>query len=98
MTFKFVQNIGKMDRRTCDRKFDTEKEIEAVIWIYNRIVSLITNFEDIRRFTKGEKIMKDGMKKVAIPSSVALYNECKIGEDLFDNLMDAYFSSIQGKK
>ncbi|GBL72870.1 hypothetical protein AVEN_128065-1 [Araneus ventricosus] len=52
--------LGKMDRGTSDRKFDTKNEIAAVCWNDNRVVSLITNFEDTRCFKKVESRMKGG--------------------------------------
>ncbi|GBL60244.1 PiggyBac transposable element-derived protein 3 [Araneus ventricosus] len=87
-----------MDRGTSDRKFDTKNEIAAVRWSDNRVVSLITNFEDTRCFTKVERRMKRGKQKVDVPSCVVSYNKYKNGVDLFDNHMETYFSSIQGKK
>ncbi|GBM38923.1 PiggyBac transposable element-derived protein 3 [Araneus ventricosus] len=90
--------LGKMDRGTSDRKFDTKNEIAAVRWNDNRVVSLITNFEDTRCFTKVERRMKGGKQKVDVPSCVVSYNKYKNGVDLFDNHMETYFSSIQGKQ
>ncbi|GBN82213.1 PiggyBac transposable element-derived protein 3 [Araneus ventricosus] len=90
--------LGKMDRGTSDRKFDTKNEIAAVRWNDNRVVSLINNFEDTRCFTKVERRMKGGKQKVDVPSCVVSYNKYKNCVDLFDNHMETYFSSIQGKK
>lgn len=86
--------LRKMDRGTSDRKFDTKNEIAAVRWNDNRFVSLITNFEDTRCFTKVERRMKGGKQKVDIPSCVVSYNKYKNGVDLFKNLIGAYFCSI----
>ncbi|GBL99244.1 PiggyBac transposable element-derived protein 3 [Araneus ventricosus] len=69
--------LGKMDHGTSDRKFDTKNEIAAVLWNDNRVVSLITNFEDTRCFTKVERRMKGGKQKVEVPSCVASYNKYK---------------------
>ncbi|GBM56142.1 hypothetical protein AVEN_107721-1 [Araneus ventricosus] len=87
--------LGKMDRGTSDRKFDTKNEIAAVRWNDNRVVSLITNFEDTRCFTKVDRRMKCGKQKVDIPSCVVSYNKYKNDVDMFDNHMETYFSSIQ---
>ncbi len=92
------KTLGKMDRGTSDRKFDTKNEIAVVRWNDNRVVSLITNFEDTRCFSKVERRMKGGKQKVDIPSCVVSYNKYKNGVDLFDNHVETYFSSIQGKK
>ncbi|GBO21721.1 hypothetical protein AVEN_74148-1 [Araneus ventricosus] len=69
--------LGKMDRGTSDRKFDTKNEIAAVRWNDSRVVSLITNFEDTRCFTKVERRMKGGKRKVDVLSCVASYNKYK---------------------
>ncbi|XP_054715329.1 piggyBac transposable element-derived protein 3-like [Uloborus diversus] len=90
--------LGNMDRGTSDRKFDVNNEIAAVRWNDNRVVSLITNFEDTRCFKKVERRMKGGKQKVDIPSCVVSYNKYKNGVDLFDDHMETYYSSIQGKK
>ncbi|GBN51322.1 PiggyBac transposable element-derived protein 3 [Araneus ventricosus] len=90
--------LEKMDRGISDRKFDTKNEIAAVRWNDNRVVSLITNFEDTRCFTKVERRMKGGKQKVGVPSCVVSYNKYKNGADLFDNHMETYFSPIQGTK
>ncbi|GBM96447.1 PiggyBac transposable element-derived protein 3 [Araneus ventricosus] len=90
--------LGKMDRGTSDRKFDTKNEIAAVRWSDNRVVSLITNFEDTRCFTTVERRMKGGKQKVDVLSCVVSYNKHKKSVDLFDNHMETYFSSIQRKK
>ncbi|GBN77427.1 hypothetical protein AVEN_215951-1 [Araneus ventricosus] len=42
--------------------------------------------------------MKSGKQKVNVPSCVVSYNKYKNGVDFFDNHMETYFSSIQGKK
>ncbi|GBO29280.1 hypothetical protein AVEN_207216-1 [Araneus ventricosus] len=67
--------LGKMDRGTSDRKFDTKNEIAAVCWNDNPVVSLITNFEDTRCFTKVKRRMKDRKQKVDVPSCVVSYNK-----------------------
>ncbi|GBL97910.1 hypothetical protein AVEN_127016-1 [Araneus ventricosus] len=90
--------LGKMARGTSNRKFDTKNEIANVRWNDNRVVLLITNFEDTRCFTKVERRMKGGKQKVGVLSCVVSYNKNKNGVDLFDNHMETYFSSIQGKK
>ncbi|GBN95772.1 hypothetical protein AVEN_200048-1 [Araneus ventricosus] len=72
-----------MDCGTSDSKFDTKNEIAAVRWNDNRVVSLITYFEDTRCFTKVERRMKGGKQKVHVPLCVVLYNKYKNGVDLF---------------
>ncbi|GBN00708.1 hypothetical protein AVEN_104774-1 [Araneus ventricosus] len=98
MPFKIVQNIRKDDSGTSNRKFDTKSEIAAVRWYDNQAVSLITNFEDTKCFTKVERRMKGGKQKVYVSSCVVSYNKYRNGVDLFDNHMETYFSPIQGKK
>ncbi|GBL72578.1 hypothetical protein AVEN_127846-1 [Araneus ventricosus] len=73
-------------------------EIATVQWIVNRVVSLVTNFDDNRGFSKVERRLKGGKQKVDISSCVVSYNMYKSGVDFFDNLMETYLSSIQGKK
>ncbi|XP_015907361.3 piggyBac transposable element-derived protein 3-like [Parasteatoda tepidariorum] len=90
--------LGKIDRGTSDRKFDSRNEIAAALWNDKRVVSLITSFEETKCFTKVERRMKGGKLKVDIPSCVVSCNKYKNGVDLFDNLMETYCSSIQGKK
>ncbi|GBN17971.1 hypothetical protein AVEN_161555-1 [Araneus ventricosus] len=86
-----------MDRGASDRKFDVKNEIAAVRWNDNRVVSVITNFEDTRWLHESRKL-KCGKQKVDVPSCVFLYNKYKNVVDLFDNHMETYFLSIQGKK
>ncbi|GBM91950.1 hypothetical protein AVEN_172178-1 [Araneus ventricosus] len=69
---KSCKILGKMKRGTSDRKFDTKNEIAAVCWNDDRAVSLITNFEGTRCFTKVEGRMKCRKQKVDVPSCLTI--------------------------
>jgi hypothetical protein len=92
------KDMAKLERGASDARFDTTNKIAAVRWHDNRVVTLLTNFEDTRCLTKVERRVKGGRKEVDIPGCVVSYNKFKNGVDLFDGYMSSYFATIQGKK
>lgn len=90
--------MSKLERGFSDSRFDTRNKIAAVRWNDNRVVSVITNFEETKSISTVERRVKGGRKQVKIPACITSYNKYKNGVDLFDNHAASYFTSIQGKK
>ena len=92
------KKMSKMERGFSDSSFDTKNKISAVRWNDNRVVSVITNFEETKSISTVERRVKGGRKQVKMPVCITSYNKYKNGVDLFDNHASCYFTSIQGKK
>ncbi|XP_054720347.1 piggyBac transposable element-derived protein 3-like [Uloborus diversus] len=95
---KSVKDLSKTERGTSDAAFDAANKIAAVRWNDNRVVSLMSNFEDTKVKNKVDRRIKGGRKEVDVPYCVTTYNKYKNGVDLFDSHAEVYFASIQGKK
>ncbi|XP_054709242.1 piggyBac transposable element-derived protein 3-like [Uloborus diversus] len=97
-SLKSVKELPKTERGTSDAAFHSANEIAAVRWNDNRVVSLMSNFENTKVKNKVEHWVKEGRKEVDVPYCVTTYNKYKNGIDLFDSHAEVYFASIQGKK
>lgn len=93
-----LKQFSKRERGSSNALFDKVNKIAAVRWNDNRVVSLLTNFEETKVKSKVERRVKGGRKEIDIPFCVTSYNKYKNGVDLFDGHIETYFASIQGKK
>nr|XP_042911776.1 piggyBac transposable element-derived protein 3-like [Parasteatoda tepidariorum] len=81
-----------------DALFDKANKIAAVRWNDNRVVSLLSNFEETKVYGKIQRRVKGDRKDVDVLFCITSYNKHKNGVDLFDSHMKNYFASIQGQK
>lgn len=90
--------MKKKGRGYSESRFDEVTESAVVRWNDNRVVTVITNFENVSSSSEVTRRSAGGPINCAIPEAIKSYNKYKNGVDLFDGLMAPYEIAIQGKK